>query len=148
MNKSKTNWLIVSIILLLVSGCSQNESETEGAKTVRLLTNNSSKSWKVAQTFIDDIEQSISACDSSYILTLHADFMWDEVFLKLACYQVHDGTWELNEDNSLITIQFIDQPNGGNVKKIFEILELTETYFSYQFAENNQLKKIRLTVQK
>lgn len=148
MNKSKTNWLSISIILLLASGCSQNESETERAKTVRLLTNNSSKSWEIAQTFIDDIEQSISACDSSYILTMHTDFTWDEVFLKLACYQVHDGTWELNDENSLITIQFIDQPNGGIVKKIFEIMELTETYFSYQFAENNHLKKIRLTVQK
>jgi len=148
MNKSKTNWLTISIILLLVSSCSQNESETERAKTVRLLTDNSSKSWKVAQTFSDDNEQSISACDSSYVLTLHADFTWEEVFLKLACYQVHDGTWELNDDNSLITIQFIDQQNGENIKKIFEIMELTEIYFSYQFAENNQLKKIRLTVQK
>ena len=144
MKISSINWYIIGLVLLFTFGCSEDEGETERSKTIRLLTNSISKDWRVSQIFIDEVEQQITDCDKSYILTLHVDFTWDEVYLSVSCYQTYTGSWSLNEDNSIINIQFIDEVSGKATEKHFEIVELTEEYFSYQYPENNEMKKIRL----
>ena len=138
--------LVLVLLISLLSGCSKSNEDTERTKTIRLLTNDSYKNWFVDQTSIDDIIQPISSCDSSYILTLKADFSWEEAYLKLACYQLNSGTWMLDEGNIVISIHFIDPTSGENQERKFEIIALSEKYFEYQYAENNKLLKVRLKI--
>ena len=136
--------LTVIIFLVTLYGCTKSEKETERSKTIRLLTDNQSKDWIVDAIYFDDISQQISSCDSSYILTLSSDFKWSEVFVKISCYQKNTGSWSLSEENDVITIQYVDQLNGSTVEREFELIELTEDLFSYQFVQNNAIKRIRL----
>lgn len=145
MNLASRNWYIIGLLILVGFGCSENEGETERSKTIRLLTNDASKKWEVSQIFIDEVEQQITGCDMSYTLTLNADFSWKEIYLNISCYQIHEGSWSLNDESSVISIQFVDNASGKNVEKHFEIVELSEGIFSYQYPENNEMKKIRLT---
>jgi len=138
--------LVLALLISLLTGCTKSNEDSNRTKTIRLLTNDSYKSWFIDQTFIDDIVQPISSCDSSYILTLKVDFSWEEAYLKIACYQLHTGTWMLNEENAIISIQFIDPISGENQEKKFEIIELSEEYFTYQYAKNNELLKVRLKI--
>lgn len=137
---------LISLIFVvsLSSGCANDDKESEESKTIRLLTNDSFKNWGVVQTTIDDISQPISICDSSYILTLKADYSWEEAFLRISCYQLNEGTWELNDENTVISIQFISKTNGNKGEKKFEIIELSEEYFEYRFAQDNLFYKVRL----
>lgn len=121
------------------------EKESEYNRTVRLLTDGSMKDWSMGQLFIDDVSHGISKCDSSYVLTLKSDLSWQEIFYDISCYQISDGFWSLNDQANVITIGFIDQNNGQPSERKFEIVELDEDTFSYQFAEDNQLTRIELT---
>lgn len=136
--------LVFILFFIMGFGCSDQDKETEQARTIRLLTDNSSKPWSVDKKFHDDIEQEISQCDSSYILTLKADYTWNETYLQLSCYYSTDGLWSLNDENSIISISYINQPSGDQIDKTFEITELSEAYFAYQYVENNELLKVRL----
>ena len=136
--------LVFILFFLIGFGCSDQVKETEQAKTIRLLSDNSQKPWSVDKKFHDDIEQVLSICDSSYILTLKADFTWNETNLQLACYYTTDGIWSLNEENNVISISYIGQSSGIKTEKTFEIEELSEKYFAYQYVENNELQKVRL----
>ena len=138
--------LVLVLLISLLSGCSKSNEDTERTKTIRLLTNDSYKNWFVDQTSIDDIIQPISGCDSSYILTLKIDFSWEEGYLKLACYQLNSGTWMLDEGNTVISIHFIDPTSGESQERKFEIIALSEKYFEYQYAKNNELLKVRLKI--
>lgn len=136
--------LVFILFFIIGFGCSDQVKETEQAKTIRLLTDNSRKPWSVDKKFHDDIEQVLSICDSSYILTLKADFTWNETYLQLQCYYTTDGVWSLNEENNLISISYLSQSSGDKTEKTFEIVELSEEYFAYQFVESNELQKVRL----
>ena len=135
-------WLLIIPVFI---ACEKEASETDRDRTVRLLSNNVAKEWGVDATFIDDVSQPVSACDSSYILTMRSDFTWTEIYLSLICYQEGTGDWSLNESNDIITINYIDKISGQEVEQLFEINELTESVFEYQFADRNQLRRVRLS---
>jgi len=136
--------LVFILFFFIGIGCSDQINETEQAKTIRLLTNNSHKPWSVDKKFRDDIKQDLSICDSSYYLTLKSDFTWNETNLLLLCYYTTDGTWSLNEGNNIISISYLSHTSGDKFEKTFEIVELSEEYFAYQYVENNDLLKVRL----
>ena len=138
--------LVFILFFFIGIGCSDQINETEQAKTIRLLTNNSAKPWSVDKKFNDDIEQNLSMCDSSYRLTLKADYTWNETYQQLSCYYTIDGIWSLSDENNVITISFLNQFSGNQIEKSFEIVELNETRFTYQFPVNNEMKKIQLKV--
>ena len=136
--------IFLIIYISLLSSCNDKNEESERSLTIRLLTSDSIKHWGLEQSFIDEVSQPISSCDSSYLLTLKADFTWEEAFLKFSCNQLTNGSWALNDENNVLSITYISQFTGKKEEKKFEIFELSEDYFTYQYAENNQLMKIRL----
>ena len=137
-----TLWLLLIFVFM---ACENEAVETDRDRTVRLLSNNIEKEWGVDATFIDDVSQPVSACDSSYILTMRSDFTWTEIYLSLICYQEGTGDWSLNESNDVITINYIDKFSGQEVEQLFEINELTEAVFEYQFVERNKFRRVRLS---
>ena len=140
---TKSNIGIILLIVLL-SGCGDQDKETEREKAIRLLTNDSTKEWTVNQNFTDGIEQPISFCDSSYILTLPSDYSWNERFSYLSCYRSTDGMWSLNEENNVINITYISHITGKESEALNEIFELSEHYFAYEYVVNNDLRRVRL----
>jgi len=141
MTKSTIGILLLTGLLL---GCNEQEKETERERTIRLLTNDISKNWHVNQILLDGIEQEISFCDSSYILTLRSDYSWNETYLYLSCYRSTDGIWSLNDENNVISINYISQITGKESENVFEIVELSEEFFAYEHVVDNNLKKVRL----
>jgi predicted GH43/DUF377 family glycosyl hydrolase len=137
---------LIGIFLIagLLSGCNEQEKETERERTIRLLTNDITKKWAVNQNFTDGIEQAISFCDSSYILTLRADYSWNETFSYISCYRSTDGIWSLNDENNVISINYVSQISGKESERVFEIVELSEEYFAYEYVVNNDLRRVRL----
>ena len=137
--------ILLTLSLLVLFKCSEQEKESERSKTIRILTNNHAKDWMIESIYVDDVASPISTCDSSYTLTLISDFTWEEIYRNFSCYNKNNGTWALNDENNVITIQFIDQFSSQLLERKFELLELTDNYFSYQYVQNNALKRIRLT---
>ena len=140
--------IFLIIYISLLSSCYDKNEESERSLTIRLLTSDSIKYWGLEHSFIDEVSQPISSCDSSYLLTLKADFSWEEAYQRLSCYRLTKGSWVLNDENNVLSITYISQFTGNKEEKKFEIYELSEDSFTYQYAQNNQLMKIRLTVQK
>ena len=140
------NKLLCALILIagLLSACERKDVESERERTVRLLAGATTKEWRVNKTFTDGIEQAISFCDSSYVLTLRSDFTWNESFSYLSCYRTNDGFWSLNDENNVITINFLDQRSGLEEERQFVIIELSENFFMYEFAQRNILQQVRL----
>ena len=137
-----THFALLTVFLLL--GCSGENQLSEREITVQLLTNDSEKYWVLDKSNIDDQPITPSTCDSSYVLVMKADFTWEELYLKLQCNPAGGGNWNLNEENNVISIDFINPGTGAREEQIFEIEELSETYFAYQYAINNRLKYVRL----
>ena len=134
------------LLLLLLIGACGNEDESAQSKAITMLTDNSSKSWRIYEYYSDEQMNVMSACDSSYVLTMKSDFTWDELYTKIYCNQASNGHWLLNDENNVITITYTDQGSGQQVERKFEITELTEEKFTYQFAVRNVLKRIRMQV--
>ena len=145
-NKGPMTKSNIGIILLigLLSGCGDQDKETEREKAIRLLTNDSKKEWRVNQNFTDGIEQTISFCDSSYILSVRSDYSWNETFSYLSCYRSTDGIWSLNDENNVINITYISHITGKESENLYEIVELSEHYFAYEYVVNNDLRRVRL----
>jgi hypothetical protein len=137
--------LLYFMLLFFFASCN-GEEESAQSKTLTLLTDNSMKSWSIYEYFIDEQPTSISPCDSSYVLSMKADFTWSETYTDFYCYQSTSGQWELNEDGDVITITYIDWSTGQETQRKFEITELTEENFTYQFAVRNVLKRLRMRV--
>ena len=136
--------ILFIICFSFLTSCNDKSEESERSLTIGRLTGNSIKLWGLEQSFIDDVSQPISSCDSSYLLILKVDFTWEEAFLNLSCYRLTKGTWVLNDENNVLSINYISQFSGKEEEKKFEVIELSEDFFTYQFAQNNQLKRFRL----
>jgi len=132
------------MLLLLFSACSGGDELSEREITVGLLTNNTEKYWVLDKSNIDGQPITPSECDSSYVLIMNADFTWEEMYLKLKCNPPGSGKWDLNEQNDVISIEFINPGSGAKEERQFEIEELSDKYLAYQYAENNRLKFVRL----
>lgn len=134
-------WCLLYLTLL---ACSGSDLDAARENTVLLLTNAGSKDWVIDRSAIDDKEIIPSFCDSAYVLTMSNDFTFREVYLSPVCALPSYGTWELNKENNVISISFIDSYSGQTIDKHFEIVELTEKFLAYQIALNNKLKFVRL----
>jgi hypothetical protein len=144
-NKAKISFTLFAFLLVLILlGCSGNDELSERKITVKLLTNDSEKYWVLDKSNIDGQPITPSTCDSSYTLVMKADFTWDEIYSKLQCNPDGYGNWNLNDENNVISIDFINPGTGKRETQNFEIEELSESYFAYQFAINNRLKYVRL----
>ena len=62
----------------------------------------------------------------------------------MSCYRLTKGSWALNDENNVLSINYISQFSGKEEDKKFEVIELSEDFFTYQFAQNNQLIRNRL----
>ncbi len=145
---SNFNFIILfvfSLFLLLPAGCTSDDEESVRDRTIRLLTDNSSKYWMVDKSYLNNNEEVLSSCDSTYLLIMNSDFTWTETNLTLSCSVNSEGIWTLNDENNVISIQYEEHVFGILMERHFEIMELSDNHFTYQFAENNNLKKIRLT---
>lgn len=140
------SFLLFPLILLYFGACQGDEEESVRSKTLKLLTGNSSKSWGLSEYFLDDQPTDVSQCDSSYILTMKSDYTWQEQYTNLQCYPSTTGQWRLNDENNVIIINYVEWSSGQNVERKFEIIELSEEYFTYQFAIRNSLKRIKMHV--
>ncbi len=142
------NYARLGILLLMIAGFAACDNEEESGRdmTMRLLTGNTQKDWSIYEYFIDDQNTDITQCDSSYLLSMKADFTWVEQYINLQCYQKTTGSWALNDENTVISIFYTDWSSGQQVEKKFEIVELSEEYFTYQFPVNNRMKRIRLFI--
>lgn len=125
-------------------GCDRQKEPSERAVTIELLTGNAAKQWVIDKSNIDGQEIVPSTCDSAYVLIMRSDFSWEEIYRKLQCSISSYGSWELNRENNVVTIQYINRGTGFPEQRSFEIEELSEEYFAYQVAENNRLRYVRL----
>ena len=133
------------ILFVIISiSCTKENEETERSRVVRLLSNNSSKSWRIDKIYIDDVEHPISGCDSSFVQIINADFTWSNKNLNFFCSQSRKGTWGLNDANNVLTTIYITFSAADTIKLNLEIMELTELNFTYQYVFSNSLKKVRL----
>lgn len=133
-----------AILLFCLMGCDKKEVDSDREHTLMLLTNANSKDWVIDRSTIDDKEIVPSYCDSTYVLTMLSDFTFREVYKSMICALPSYGSWELNGENNVISITFIDSYTGLTTEKHFEIVELSEKYLAYQSAQNNKLKYVRL----
>jgi hypothetical protein len=125
-------------------GCSEKDEVSPREEILIMLTNASSKDWILDRSTIDDKEIIPGYCDSTYVLTMGTNFTFKEMYLSPVCALPSYGFWELNDENNVISISYTDAYTGQTIEKHFEIVELTEKYFAYQFAESNRLKYVRL----
>ena len=136
---------LIFLITVVCFNCdSRNAEESGREKTIRLLTSNSFKQWAVDEVTENGIVQTISRCDSVYLLTLQTDLRWQETYKYLLCPQKSEGSWDLNEENNVITIEYFSWQSGSLERKDFVIVDLTEEVFAYEVAIRNNLKLVRL----
>ena len=138
---------LVIFITIVFVGCDSGDKESMRDRTVRLLAGDSYKQWIVKEVFENGVTQSISLCDSAYILTMKTDFSWTESYLSLQCPQSTEGSWSLNEDNTVITIEYISWQSGTEIEQKFMIVDLTNDQFAYEVVSGNNLKIIHLKSQ-
>lgn len=136
--------LIYGLFLFSNLGCSEQDVESEAERAVRQLSNNGEKHWVIEKILLDEVSQSLTACDSSLILTIRADKTWREAYLRLSCYQLAEGSWSLNDENTVLSIVVINNSTGNEMKKDLEINELSDDRFEYQQIASNQIRRISL----
>lgn len=136
--------ILLHLFVYATIGCDSVDEESARDRTVRLLTGDSYKHWAVEEVLENDVTQSLTSCDSSYILTMKANFKWEELYLRLQCPRQSEGSWELNEDNTVITIDYMSPQSGSAMEKKFAIMDLTEELFSYEVVVGNNIKIIKL----
>jgi len=136
--------ILLGLLIFAVISCSDPMVESESDKAIRLLSNNGDKYWIIEQILLDDVNQTLTSCDSSLVLTIRNDNTWTEAFLRITCYQLSEGSWSLNDENNVLSISFINKYTGNEVTKDLEINELSEERFEYQEISSNQIKKISL----
>lgn len=137
--------LAVCLILVGVWSCSTSDKESERSRIIRLLTNNEQKTWVLASAKVDGTAIVKSKCDSAYQLTMKADMTWQEAYQTAFCSPGSDGQWSLNDANNVITIRFANFSLGIIDEKKFEILQLDNSSFEYQYPVNNSLRKVTLS---
>ncbi len=136
----------ISLLLFFIVffSCSDPVGETEREKVLNLLAGLDSKNWIIDNSNIDDRNITLSACDSAYVLTLSKDFTWKEIYIDIYCYPPNYGSWALNDENNVLSIQYRATKSNDIIEKKFEIVELTENHFAYQIPQNNRMKYVRL----
>ena len=133
------------IFYVAFTSCNDKDpADIQRELTIRLLTENTAKEWVIGGFYIDEVETPISKCDSFYVLTMKADFTWQDTYTTSPCYQTNEGKWELNDQSNVVTIRFIEWGSGKWVERKFEITELTESIFGYQYPIGNNMKRIRM----
>lgn len=137
-------FLWTALCLSFLVCCNKKEGVSDRENALMLLTNSNSKDWVLDRSTIDDKEIIPSKCDSNYVLTMRSNFTFREIYLSPVCSPPSYGDWELNDENNVITISFIDNYSGIVIEKRFEIVELSEKFLAYQSAQNNKLKYVRL----
>jgi len=135
--------LLHALWFFLVVSC-HNEGTSEYDIVVEHLTGNAAKYWVLDESTIDGQLITPSKCDSAYVLTMRADFTWNEAYLNVQCSPGGNGQWSLNDESNVISIQYISPATGQQEEKHFEIEELSQSILAYQIAENNRLKYVRL----
>lgn len=143
-HRGALNVLIAISLAFIIGACTKDNDESDRSRAVRLLTNNSSKPWMMEQNLIDNVEQKFDVCDSSYVLTIHSDFTWKEAYQNISCSSGNFGSWDLNDENNVLTTYYKPFLSLDFLERKFEILELTETTFSYQYASRNSLIVVKL----
>jgi hypothetical protein len=131
-------------LVFIYEACTSDPDESERTKTVQLLTNNSNKLWVMEQNLIDNVEQIFSPCDSTYILNILSDFTWKEQYQNISCASINSGSWDLNDENNVLITYYKPFLSQDILERKFEILELTEEVFTYQYASRNSLILVRL----
>jgi hypothetical protein len=124
--------------------CTNADQETERDRVIRLLTDNAEKVWIPNQKFEDGLPVKLTVCDSAYQLSIISDFTWTEHYTGNYCSGFNMGRWSLNDENNVLKTFF--QPFGSSevFERNFEILELSEGYFSYQYAVQNTMIRIAM----
>ncbi len=137
--------IISSFLAISFWSCDNNATESERTMTIRLLADETGKDWMASQYFIDGDERLLKGCDSTYVLTIRANFTWREWNLGSTCGFPNEGTWELNDDNDVLLAYYTPSfaPDTTITRKM-EIVDLSETMFTYQLVSNNRLVKIIL----
>ncbi len=137
--------IISAIVVFSIWGCDNNAKESERDRTVRLLAGTQSKDWMASRYFIDGDERQLKGCDSTYVLTIRANYTWKEWNLGATCGFPNEGTWELNESNDVLIAYFtpVAMPDTTFIREM-EILELSEAMFTYQLIKNDRQVKIIL----
>ena len=137
--------MFVGLSLVFIYGaCTSDPDESQRTKSVQLLTNNSNKLWIMEQNLIDNVEQIFSSCDSTYILNIQSYFTWKEQYRNISCASINAGSWDLNDENNVLITYYKPFLSQDILERKFEILELTEEVFTYQYASRNSLIVVRL----
>ncbi|WP_341225988.1 hypothetical protein [uncultured Arcticibacterium sp.] len=131
----------LSVSFLMTSCKKDEEVDVEQKARIELLTNNSSKSWKVKDGIAKqnglevNLLASQSPCVTDNIITLVSDFTYDFLEGDIKCEPsdpdlILSANWSLSQDESIITIdkfiflgRTVDNP-------AFALSEVTETTFS------------------
>ena len=144
MNSTKSKIVFCLILVFGVAGCQKDDVPSQREIALSFLTDNSQKQWVFDQSTVDGQVHTPTVCDNAYVLVLKNDFTWQEYYLELQCSQISEGQWSLNEELDVISISYLNPITGSTEERHFEIEELSDEFFAYQFAENNRMKYVRL----
>ncbi|WP_422104727.1 lipocalin family protein [Winogradskyella sp.] len=131
-------WCLGFMVLMVVSSCSSDKFDLpENANA--LLTNNSSKTWKLAKRYNDGYRMNMGDCFLSYRVTYNANgITTDNNAQHKDCGDSMEANWSFytNDDGSYIKLK------GDKVKtllnqekdyKFFKIKELSDTLLIVSF---------------
>lgn len=134
--KSKLHFSWAVIILLLIA-LSCKESVTPFRNGIRLLTNNSTKTWTVTSIEEEDPVTGLN-CSADDILTIKLfddnlqppgpSYSRSEGFVRcnlLNDYELESGSWRLNNSETRIIFTKIFS-DGDRINYLYDILELEE----------------------
>ncbi len=144
MNNNKSKIIFWLFIILGVTGCQKDDGPSQREIALSFLTDNSMKHWVFDRSTVDGQAITPNVCDSAYVLVMKSDLTWQEFYIEFQCNQSTDGHWTLNDELDVISISYLNPLTGSLEERHFEIEELSEEYFAYQYAENNRLKFVRL----
>lgn len=129
-------------IAFLTTACKKDdEVEVEQKARIELLTNNSSKSWKVKDGIAKqnglevNLIASQSPCVTDNIITLDSDFTYDFLEGEIKCEPsdpdlILTANWSLSQDETTITIDKFIFLGRSVDNPAFVLSEVTETTFS------------------
>jgi len=141
--------ILVTLILFLFS-CNDNETYTLPENAEHLIYGESSKSWKIARRYNDDIRMNMGPCFMAYRQTFEQDkTVSDNNEKNRGCGASLYGTWQFKKDSqgqAYIKITSPDIPellNTDKDYKYFKILKLTKDTLKLSFKHTQYGNKSR-----
>jgi hypothetical protein len=138
--------VILGVLAMSLVFVACKKDEDDSPTNTQLLTNGSSKTWRIDKVLVDgvDVTTSVGACSLDDNFVFNGDMTYEQNEGETKCdstdSQVYDsGVWMFIENETkLVTVATSEDADTANIKL------LSESSFNVEFTDDGQVQELRM----